>query len=75
MTARAGGHIFGSDRSGFNSNVTYVESQVGLSFVFILPVTIETVFREDGTNISVELQRFGGVEPKRQSHGYQTDNA
>ena len=56
---RAG--ISRDDRPGGQRRVAVIEAQISLPLVAILPVAVEAVFREDRSNVAVEVDRgLGG---------------
>ena len=48
--------VFRHDRAGFDRRVADVEPQLGLTFVRVLPVAVEAVFREDRPNVAIEVE-------------------
>ena len=54
------GGIAGDDRPGGQRRVAVIEPQICLPLVAILPVAVEAVFREDRSDVAVEVNRTIG---------------
>ena len=48
--------VFRDDRTGVDCRVTNVEPQIGLTFIPVLSVTIEAVFRQDRPDVAIEVK-------------------
>ncbi len=48
--------VIRDDRTGLDRVVAHVESQLGLSFVGILPMAIEAVLRQDRPDVAIEVE-------------------
>jgi hypothetical protein len=51
------GRIAWSDRVAYDRRFPVIEPQIGLPFVGVLSVAVKAILREDGTDVSIEVDR------------------
>ena len=65
--------VIRDNRTGLDRVVSHVESQLGLSFIGILPMAIEAILRQDRPNVAIEVKgRRRGRRGTRQSVNHST---